>query len=424
MKLRGKEITLEKIRKLFKYRILNPLLARFFFLYRPYICWKAKKIQRKDRIKVLFILAELGAWKTERLYCKMKEHPRFDPVLGVTSSLEVPGSKAVLVNYLQKKDYDFVDLDENGNSINRINPDIKFYYKPYEESFPEPHRFLKHLKSLTCHIHYAFNQGSEIWAYYHLVTKYSWFNFVENSSVLKTRQKIKGLYNGNVVVTGFPMQDDLNEDARSYPDPWIKDGLNRKRIIYAPHHSLPGTNKGGVQYSTFLDYGEFILELARKYKNEIQWSFKPHPTLYPKLLKIWGKQKTDEYYDAWKDVSFSQLELGEYKGLFKHSDAMIHDCSSFIVEYHYAHKPVLYLLRDDKHCDEQNEFGVAAFNAHYKAYEKSQIENFLKMVLAEDDPMKNVRNEFFKEYLTPPRNKLACDNIIDSILGKHNGAKG
>ena len=417
MILMGKQITIEKILSYFKYQILNPVLDKVFFLYRPYIWLKSRQIRKKNKIKVLFVLAELGAWKTERLYCKMRVHPRFEPIIGVTTSLEVPGSKPALVDYLQRMGYEYVDLDKDNKSINRIKPDVKFYYKPYEESFPKPHRFLRHLKSLTCHIHYAFNQGSKKWAYYHLVTKFSWFNFVENQSVIETRRKIKGLYNGNVVVTGFPMQDDLNEDAASYPNPWKKDGLNRKRIIYAPHHSLPGTNVGGVQYSTFLDYGEFILELAKKYKNEIQWTFKPHPTLYPKLLKIWGKQKTDSYYEAWKDPSFSQLELGEYKGLFKHSDAMIHDCSSFIVEYHYAHRPVLYLLRDNKHCDEQNEFGVAAFNAHYKACSKQEIEKFIKMILAEDDPMRNVRNSFYNNYLVPPGNKSACDNIIDTLLG-------
>lgn len=411
-------VTLRKLTILFKYRILNPLLNRLFFLYRPYIWWMSRRIRKKDKIKVLFILAELGSWKTERLYCKMKEHPRFEPILGVTTSIEVPGSKAPLIEYLQHKGYEFVDLDESRNSIGEISPDVKFYYKPYEESFPVQHRFLRHLKSLTCHIHYAFNQGSEKWAYNHLITKFCWFNFVENSSVVRTRSKIKGLYNGNVIATGFPMQDDLNEEPDVYPDPWTKDDLHRKRIIYAPHHSLPGTNKGGVQYSTFLDYGDFILEVAKKYKDKIQWAFKPHPTLYPKLLKIWGQQKTDDYYNAWKDISFSQVELGEYKGLFKHSDAMIHDCSSFIVEYHYSHRPVLYLLRDEKHCDEQNEFGIAAFNAHYKACSKSDIEKFIEMVLAGEDSMQGTRDSFFNTYLIPPGNKSACDNIIDVLLGK------
>ena len=143
-------VTRQKLTNLFRYRILNPLLNRLFFLYRPYIWWMSRRIRKKDKIKVLFILAELGSWKTERLYCKMKEHPRFEPILGVTTSIEVPGSKTALVSYLQKKGYEFIDLDENGNSIGKINPDIKFYYKPYEGSFPYQHRFLRHLKSLTC----------------------------------------------------------------------------------------------------------------------------------------------------------------------------------------------------------------------------------------------------------------------------------
>ena len=184
-----------------------------------------------------------------------------------------------------------------------------------------------------------------------------------------------------------------------------------------PHHSIGNADHGGIDYSTFLEYSDFILAMAQKYKDDIQMAFKPHPLLRKNLLAYWNEDKINEYYKRWDEYENTQLELGGYKGLFMHSDAMIHDSGSFTIEYHYTHKPVMYLVKNDKHTDNQNEFAVQAYNLHYKGHNEEEIEKFICDVIAGCDPQYDERKKFFEESLLPPNGKTAAQNIIDAILG-------
>ncbi len=75
----------------------------------------------------------------------------------------------------------------------------------------------------------------------------------------------------------------------------------------------------------------------------------------------------------------SQLEEGEYVGLFRESDAMIHDCTSFITEYLYTGKPALYLNPNIR--DRLNEYGKLGYDAILKAHKQTDIEDFILSVI-------------------------------------------
>jgi hypothetical protein len=139
---------------------------------------------------------------------------------------------------------------------------------------------------------------------------------------------------GNGVVTGLPDTDDLIASTSEQPDPWktVEGGKRLKRVIWAPHHSVGSGDHAGMDYSTFLEYADFMLEMARKYADRIQFAFKPHPLLRNNLRACWPEEKIDAYYRQWETLPNTQLELGSYKGLFVHSDAMIPDCGSFTIE--------------------------------------------------------------------------------------------
>ena len=422
MQFRREKLTVGRIiRGLYNHLLYNHYKKTEPYLYRLYQSKQIKHIRRKEKINVLFILAELSSWKTEALYLKMLSNPRFEPILGITTSQEVPGSKEPLESYLKAKGYSYVDLDKRNNCIEVLKPDIKFYYKPYSGSYVPGLFFDSHMKSLVCHISYGFTQGGTRLSFCHSIWKYSWKVFVENELVVKTAKSIDGIYTGNMLVTGIPMQDLLISNKTTYHNPWRECG-NKKKIIYAPHHSIKGTNGDFIEYSTFLEFGDLILSLAKKYADKTQWAFKPHPTLYPKLIKIWGKDKADSYYGEWKKLENAQLELGEYVGLFKYSDAMIHDCSSFMVEYLFTGNPVLY-LEEKLQTSEQLKlglFGYEAYKCHYHGTNKEQIERFINDIIADNDTKKIQRQRFYKEYLIPPYGQSASDNIIDAILGERN----
>lgn len=402
----------------FHYRLVfAPGMAK---LYRCYQNIQMHRIRKKKQIKVLFIIAEASTWKTELLYQAMLSHPRFIPVLGVTESMHVPGSKQILIKYLSEKGYSYVDLDDGKHSIAKINPDIKFYYKPYELNYRHGLYFDFNLKSVVCTIYYSFNLGGDSLAYRHEIREYSWKEFVENQCVVDTIEGI-GKYSGNKLITGLPLQDILSLPKETYSDPWM-DNSGKKRIIYAPHHSFKCTNCGYIEYATFLDFGEFILSLAKKYSNQTEWIFKPHPSLKIKLYSAWGKDKTDKYYSEWENLPNSQVKLGAYNDIFSYSDAMIHDCSSFIIEYLYTDNPILFLEYEHKTAEQLHlsQFGYDAYSVHYHASNEKQIEDFILNVIGDVDTMKNERSKYFDKYLTIPNKKSACENIIDAILRQTN----
>ena len=97
---------------------------------------------------------------------------------------------------------------------------------------------------------------------------------------------------------------------------------------------------------------------------------------------------------------------------------MIHDCGSFTIEYMYMNNPVMYLVRDDSHIDNMIPYAREAFDLHYKGKTREDIESFILDVIDEKDPLKEKRARFKEQNLIPPNGKTACENIIDSILGK------
>ena len=388
-----------------------------YLLYRPYVSLRYHQIKKKEQIKVLFVVSEASTWKTKSLYDEMMVHPRFFVQLGISTTIENPESKSVLVGYLEKNNYQYIDLDSNPNYIDSQKFDFVFYYKPYDASFSKGVSYSFHKHVIPCGVNYCYVIQNDYCAFYRPIYDYCWKYFAQNEIEAKVRKQILGIRANNTIVTGFPMQDELNRPKEEFTNPW-KDRDGRKKIIYAPHHSIKGTNGGGIEFATFLIYGKFMQQLAEKYKDKIYIAFKPHPNLYKKLLKIWGQEETDAYYAAWENGENSQIEKGDYVSLFKHSDAMIHDSASFIIEYHFTGNPVMFLYADTLNLDVFNEFAKEAFDKQYIAKTKEDIENFILNVINGVDPMKEQRREFYEKNLLPPHGNTASTNIIKAILGE------
>lgn len=376
----------------------------------------AEKIRGKSKIRVLFVVTELSPWKTELLYQHMLVHPKFEPLLGLSSPPEMPSSYEQLQRYCKKKGYVFFDLDAKANSLDVIDPDIVFYQKPYMGVYKKHLRYNRMHPRLICHVNYAFHTLNESWGIWQPMLFFVWQHYYENHLAADERlpkMKNKGK---NVFITGMPIQDDFLKPKSFFEDPWKnKDG--KKRIIYAPHHSIGDLHIKGIDYSTFLENAEFMLDLAKKYSNSVQFAFKPHPLLFDKLKSVWGERRAKAYYDEWAQMSNTQLENGPYVALFKHSNAMIHDCSSFTVEYLYSQNPVLYLTKNNHHSDNLGAFGKKAFDLHYKSSTQRGISEFVENVVAGIDPLKQKREDFYKSCLCPPYGKTACENITNAILG-------
>jgi len=396
------------------------------FQYLRYQKKKLHEIRQKEKIKVLFVLSDVSLWKTESLYLEMLRNERFDPILGVVLLVGDTPSESVrkyneLLSYLNRKEYDSVQMIQP--TLEYMEPDIVFYQQPYPEFVSSGVFFESTLSSLFCYAPYGLfslapvrSNDFSINTLYH---KYCFQIYFENELSFELN-KIASLKGKNSVITGTPMQDILSQPASNFTNPWKNKDDGRKRIIWAPHHTIPAHNNF-LNFSCFLDVCDEMIEMAQKYRDKIQFAFKPHPFLRKKLIACWGEAKTEAYYQKWASMENTQLEVGEYMGLFKYSDAMIHDCCSFTLEYCYTQNPVMYLIKEEGYKDHYqtlNSFGQRAFDLHTKGFTKEDIEGFIQNVLAGEDSLKQNRKDFYDKYLLPPHGKSACENIINAILGE------
>jgi CDP-glycerol glycerophosphotransferase (TagB/SpsB family) len=388
-----------------------------------------KRLPQKKKITVIFLVIHDSIWKYDEVYRLMQEHPLFRPLIVVCPFVKSDKKsmfydmQLAFMNFKARgyqviKSYSQRD-DKWLNVKEALRPDIVCFTNPYRLTRPE-YCITNWLDTLTVYIPYFFVTNSLIEANYNnLVSNLAWRLFLETNAhagYAKKNALNKGL---NVRVTGYPALDIYFDKTYCPTDPWKLKNPSVKRIIWAPHHTIDGQG-ANLNYSNFLVYHQTMIELARRYSKRVQFVFKPHPLLKGKLYKHpeWGKWKTDNYYKQWeKNIPNGQICTSEYTDLFLTSDALIHDCASFMVEYLCTEKPYLYLLRDPKVAERMNKFGKKVFELHYHANNKKEICEFIeKIVLENNDHMMKTRKQFIKENLIPPNNASASRNIFEEIL--------
>ena len=145
----------------------------------------------------------------------------------------------------------------------------------------------------------------------------------------------------------------------------------------------------------------------------------PHPFLKSELYKLWGKEKTDKYYECWNQLPNCSINLDSYIELFNESDAMILDSGSFSVEYLFTGKPSLFCYKNDKVVTEFNFFGKEALKMHYGCKSTDDIDEFINNIVVNgNDFMKDKRTAFYYEKLVPPNSSLANENIYNFLKEK------
>ena len=354
------------------------------------------------------------------LYSAMLADPRFEPILGIAPCLGYPGAEERVIDYCNNKGYNYLLLDAQRTISEQISVDIISHQKPYSREINPAHRIAKNLKVPVVYIPYYLSTITENWVVNERLCLLAWRVFIDNEGSKQEWAIIHCLHGKNYAMTGLPIMDELLIPKSHFSDVWpSKD--TRKRIIYAPHHTIADIHLKGIGYSTLLEFGEFMLEMKEKYRDKVYFVFKPHPLLFRNLSSYWGEEKTKVYYDRWNDPGYSHLEVNDkYIALFKYSDAMIHDCGSFTIEYMYTGNPVMYLTKDAHHTDNMTPNAIRAFNLHYMGQTHEDIDRFICDVIVGNDPLKAKREVFFEECLLPPNDRSASENILDAILGQGN----
>jgi CDP-glycerol glycerophosphotransferase (TagB/SpsB family) len=437
----------DKIKKHIK-KILPPKIfgtLRFIYrhalLYRKYLILKQpilhertlkrirKKVSEGEKIKVAFFSLHSSMWKCDGLFNLMLESKLFEPIVVICPVVNY-GKDNMLENmdkcifFFNEKKYPIaITYDKNSDKYldvqREINPDIIFYTNPYRGLIYKRYFITNQKNVLTCYIPYgvmsANIQQSQFNRLFHNLC---WKIFCATSIHLQLSQKYAENKGVNVVFTGYPPFDELSFNANVIKKHvWKKQNTVKKKIIWAPHHTLKN-NENELAYACFFQLSDFMFEIAEKYSDEIQIAFKPHPILKNKLYvhPEWGISLTNNYYEKWDNLPNGQFKDGDYIDLFLESDAMILDSSSFVIEYLITRKPSLFTIRDDSVYSKFNEFGILSFNLLYKTKNlKKDINNFIENIISGNDPMRNERIDFIDKYLVSPNNKTASENIYEYI---------
>lgn len=385
-----------------------------------------ESLRGKDRLRVAFFVVNLSMWKCESLFRMMMSDPRYDPVLvpmprPMFNQEAEKQEQMRLMDYCRRNSLPFIpgyDYETcRFNSYNEIKPDIVFFSQPYNAAFPahKIERFWKHC--LFYYVPYCILAEKEVSLVDTLYLNICQSVFVENNILKDVMGDLMTNGGRNIDVSGYIDTDKLRKVEESDYALWKQPDRELKRVIWAPHHTI--LDNDILNYSVFLEIADDMILLARKYRGKVQFVFKPHPGLKPKLYDMegWGRERTDRYYSEWENMPNTILAEGSYYGLFRSSDAMVHDCSSFTVEYLYTGKPVFYIAKND-HPGFMNKLSLMCFDAHYKGCTINDIESFLRSVVLDgQDTMKESRVSFVVDKLLQPDARPAANIILNSISG-------
>ena len=363
-----------------------------------------RRVRRQEKVNVVFFAVNVAMWKYDGFFKLLLEDPRFNPVI---VSYLYPGDGEEYRRFVQRemkeffgaKGYPFFesyDFD-SGNflDVKAMKPDIIFYAQPYDNGY-SPYRIKNFIgRSLFAYIPYCYHMEDDASFYDCQLHKIAWRLFYPTEHHARQVAKYSRSAGRSVVVTGYPMADRLLSDAPVDYSSWKDKSPAVKRVIWAPHHSImPGDV---LDNSRFLELADVMVSIARKYQGKLQFAFKPHPRLKPKLYlhPSWGQEKTDAYYRLWEEMPDTVFQDGDYVELFRSSDAMLHDCSSFMGEYLYFNKPVAFLGNRESVSSHLNDFAKGCLACHYQADNQADIEAFLEnVVLGGKDAMEPARSAF------------------------------
>jgi len=407
------------------YLLLNSLKYKYLEITRDIRCDIAvRKLRHKNVIKCVFFATFDTSWKCDSVYREMLNSPYFEPLIlicpvvnygyeNMLTRMHDCESLFISKKYKYIKAYDeishkYVDVQKD------IKPDIIFFTSPYQGLVDNRYFIDRFPNKLCCYVPYFYigsNNAMFFDTYFHHLL---WRFYIENEQLLNEYRHKSNKDFRNVRPVGYCAFDDFYK--RSHYDSKVK------TIIWAPHHGVD--NKIEFIRSSFMQFNSVFFELADEYQGRVHFVFRPHPLLKNNLYKHpdWGKEKTDSYYKEWElHTNCSIKEKGDYVELFNESDAMIHDCGSFMTEYLYFDKPCMFTVNDEFSINNYFQSAVDAEHCYYQGNTIDEIRRFINdVVLNFKDTKAKDRNEFINKYIRDYRDvgRSIVNDIVVSLKGR------
>lgn len=394
-----------------------------------------EKLARGERLRVAFLVCDVSMFSAEPVFAKMRDDPRFDCFIAVVPRVTrgedfLRETYAKALETLCSRYGDAVralyDLDTKNSEGLEGRADVVFTSIIYED---------QSLRQFT----------TEAMSAYALVTVISygysglfvnnvrrtiflpnivlgWRFVLSNQATFEEWTRHNPLLLHNAVVCGYAKMDRYEKVRKT-----ASRETGAKCILICPHHSIE-RDTDGLRLSTFLSFSDLFLRLPGLYP-DVKFVFRPHPLLFPRLrtVKWWGAERADAYerrMESYANVEFQRG--GDYFRSFADSDAMIHDCGSFLAEYFYTGRPQCYLLADEgTACREFLPFGRNLLDACYRASSERDVVDFIdKVVLGGEDPLAPRRDRLARSSVCihhPNAASRVVEAVIEGIEGKGNG---
>lgn len=334
-------------------------------------------LQEKERYSVKFVIIPDVSRGLEHMVSQYKNTKKF--------FLDKYGEAFVLDGY---------DIENQQFLDNSSLFDIVYMANPYDSMVNHLHSvdYMSTQNLLPIHINYCFqpDKYSNTHIMQRLELSLFWKVFAETTFTYKDYKTYEIIHGRNVVLSGYAKMDELAKI-----DPCIKQ--DKKTIIIAPHHTI---NNGLLPLSNFDKYADFFLKLPDLYPN-INFIFRPHPLLFTTLIKegVWTNEKVEEYITELREKNVYYSTGGDYFKIFAESDAIIHDCSSYIVEYLFTKKPGCFMAKKDNK-QYLNQLGIKCLKYYTKAFDQKDIISFIENVNKEDRIKLKKIDKFLKKNIS------------------------
>ena len=381
-----------------KYKWLRTMYLRMRAVSELPSVWKTQRnyekkrrelSKNKERIKVVFLVAESTKWNGDSLYKLLEKDSRFSPIIvyiPLHTRINTDQTDDFHCQFFEARGYNFAAIS-SGAKVRDYKPDIVFYQQPWLlEMEPDLNPMNVSQHALCLYFHYGIVAASENLDDYSLFIKTLYRYFVFNATV-KEHLKTKDIH--NTIVTGHPKMDAYLEPVKTCP--WKDE--RKFKIVYAPHHSFKSSFlRLQLQWATFDWNGRELLEWAKAHTNT-EWILKPHSHFRAAVIRneIMNEAEIEEYYNEWNKVG-AIYNQGDYFDIFRTADLLITDCGSFLTEWLPTGKPCIHLLTENEAQKNRSLVHENSSRHYYKVKNIEELEATMEMlVVRREDPLAKAR---------------------------------
>lgn len=379
------------------------------FYVRIYLRKRSK--EKKDGC-ILFVCQFQSIWnKSEGVFLELKKINANAKILVVPDKKYFGEESSVFDNYKDDVIYYYKGC------LQRLNPSLVLYSRPYDILLPEDLRSYNVIK--------RFKTGF-IPYYYSLETNYDFSigpAFSRNIILFFADQDATKMYFENhfrkniklglqrVYSIGYPSLEAVIQrlNAKSCVKSIYKN-KNRIHVMWTPRWTMD-EKVGG---SNFLKYYKQIFQLMNG-NEHFSFVFRPHPMLFEFFISH-GYLSKSEYQEIMtlfeKSTNMSYDKSGEYLDTFIDTDILISDNSSIIVEYLLTGKPMIYCYNDSSFIF--NDIMKQILECNYVANDWKEVLDYLQLLCNGTDSKATTRSTLCKKMYE--QNQGACQRIAKTIV--------